>query len=148
MPSTHLALHYHMVFSTKGRQQQIKQDVENQLHPYLGGIIRDLDAIPICIGGTDDHVHVLAGLKANHRLSDFMRDLKSGSSEWMHKEQGNKLFGWQEGYGAFTVSTSNLDRVREYISNQRVHHGRRSFQDEYIKLLRLNGVEFDERHLW
>ena len=147
MPSTHLSLHYHIVFSTKGRSRTIAEPWREELHAYIGGIIRDMGAVARSIGGTGDHVHVLAGLKATLTLADAVRQMKRGSSAWIH-QHGVRQFAWQEGYGAFTVSPSQLNKVQHYITNQIAHHRKRTFEEEYLDLLRLSGVEFDEKHLW
>ena len=148
MPSTHLSLHFHVVFSTKDRQPAIGAEWRPRLHAYLGGTIRALDAIPEEIGGVADHVHLLLGLKATHSLSAVMRDVKRQSSLWVHEAIGQPSFGWQEGYGAFTVSPGHRDPVRHYIQNQVEHHRTRTFQEEYCEFLRKAGVEYDERFLW
>lgn len=148
MPSTHLSLHYHVVFSTKKRAPLISASWRENLHAYLGGVIRNLDGIPEAIGGVADHVHLLVGLKATASLSDTVRDIKANSSRWVHDETGDRGFSWQEGYGAFTVSASQLDAVRSYIANQEEHHRKRTFQEEYVELLKRSGVEYDERYLW
>ena len=100
------------------------------------------------IGGTEDHVHLLVGLKSSHRVDYFLRDLKADSSEWVHQEIGRKVFAWQKGYGAFSVGPSNLDGVKRYILNQEEHHRRITFQEEYVELLKASGIEYDERYLW
>jgi REP element-mobilizing transposase RayT len=148
MPSTHLSLHYHLVFSTKERIPSIIDDVRTRVHAYLGGIIRGLDGVPLEVGGTADHVHLLIGLKATHCLADVLRDLKGDSSKWIHSELRLPHFAWQEGYGAFTVSRSHLDSVREYVRGQEEHHRRHSFQDEYRAFLEKHEIEFDARYLW
>ncbi len=148
MPSTHLSLHYHIVFSTKNRAPVIAESVRERLHAYLGGIVRNLNAVPEAIGGTADHVHLLLGMRATTPLADLVRDLKAVSSRWVHEEMRVLEFAWQEGYGAFTVSPSQRDAVREYIIRQEEHHRRRSFQKEYVELLKRSGVAFDEQYLW
>lgn len=148
MPSTHLSLHYHLIFSTKDRVAHLHKDWRGRLHAYMGGILNDLDAIPECIGGVDDHVHLLAGLRATHRLSDVLRELKSASSKWIHEEINNRLFSWQDGYGAFTVSASRIEEVKNYIARQEEHHRKRTFQKEYLEFLKQSGIEYDERYLW
>jgi REP element-mobilizing transposase RayT len=145
MPSTHLSLHYHLVFSTKERRTFIAPEWRERLHAYMGGILRAMDATPEAIGGVADHVHLLAGLKATHCLADVMRDLKRGSSEWVHDTIGEAGFAWQEGYGAFTVSANVRDGVRLYIARQEEHHRTLSFREEYLDFLHRGGVEFDER---
>ena len=147
MSSTHLSLHYHLVFGTKERAQLIAPVWQERLHAYLGGVLGAMDAVPCIIGGVADHVHLLVGLRATHRLSDVMRELKSVSSTWIHEEIGQPGFAWQEGYGAFTVSASRLETVRNYIKNQKEHHRTRTFREEYETMLRNSGVVFDARYL-
>ena len=148
MPSTHLSLHYHIVFSTKDRAPIISAAWRERLHAYIGGVVRNLEGVPEAIGGVADHVHLLLGLRATARLADVMRDLKAVSSRWVHDEIGERAFLWQEGYGAFTVSASQREAVREYIARQEEHHRKRTFQEEYRELLQRSGVEYDERYLW
>jgi REP element-mobilizing transposase RayT len=148
MPQTHLSLHYHLVFHTKGNKPIIETEWRERLHAFLGGCIKTAGGIPIAVGGTDDHAHLFLGLRATHRLADVVKDVKVASSKWVHTEIGDPRFGWQNGYGAFTVSTSLLERVRKYVLNQEEHHRKRSTRDEYVKLLELAGVEYDERFLW
>jgi len=148
MPSTHLSLHFHIVYSTKDRHPFITDAWRERLHEYLGGLIRAADAIPAAIGGTADHVHVLAGLRATHSLAVFVQDLKQTSSRWVHESVGVKNFAWQPGYGAFTVSTSHCSAVKSYISNQIEHHRTKTFQEEYVLFLQKQHVSFDEKYLW
>ena len=110
--------------------------------------MKTLGGIPIAIGGTADHVHLLMGLLSTHRLADIVKDIKVASSKWVHVELGHKLFGWQNGYGAFTVGTLQLERVRHYVLNQEEHHRKKTAKEEYIELLCLAGIEYDEKYLW
>ena len=148
MPSTHVSLHYHLIFSTKDRRSFISPGIRPRLHAYLGGIVRTLAGTALEIGGPDDHVHLLVGLKATHVLADVMRVLKAESSKWVHGELGLSTFARQEGYGAFTASRSDVSTVRGYVQEQEEHHRTRSFQDEYRQLLLKHEIEFDERYLW
>ena len=148
MPSTHLSLHYHVVFSTKNRVSNIADSWRDRLHAYLGGVVRNVHGVPEAIGGIADHVHLLIGLRATACLADVVRDIKGVSSRWVHEEIGDRAFAWQEGYGAFTVSVSQRDVVRAYIARQEEHHRKRTFQEEYVELLKRSGVEYDERYLW
>ena len=148
MSSTHLSLHYHVVFSTKDRVPLIADAWRGRLHAYLGGVARNVGGIPEAIGGGADHVHLLLGLRASSGLADVVRDLKAVSSRWVHEEIGERAFAWQEGYGAFTVSASQCEPVCAYIAGQEEHHRRRTFQEEYVELLKRSGVEYDERYLW
>jgi putative transposase len=147
MPSTHLSLHYHVIFATKERRATIAPPWRDRLHAFIGGVLREMGAIPQSIGGVADHVHMLIGLKATHSLSDVMRDLKRASSKWVHEAIGDSAFAWQEGYGAFTVSSSMREDVRRYIERQEEHHRTRTFREEYVDFLRKSGVEFNEAYL-
>ena len=148
MPSTHLSLHYHLVFSTKDRIGMIAPAWRDRLHAFLGGTIRQLDGIPEAVGGVHDHVHLLVGLNAMHRLADVMREIKSVSSRWVHEEIGVKAFAWQEGYGGFTVGGPQCPAVKQYIARQEEHHRVKSYQEEYLDFLKRGGVEYDDRYLW
>ena len=147
MPSTHLSLHYHLIWGTKNRQPLIADAWRERLHAYLGGAVRTIGGIPEAVGGTDDHVHLLIGLRATHQLSDVLREIKHSSSQWAHETIKLKEFAWQEGYGAFTVSPSQIEAVKHYITLQAEHHRKRTFQEEYIEFLRQSGVAYDERFL-
>lgn len=148
MPATHLSLHFHIVFSTKDRHPFIADEWRNRLHEYLGGLVRTADGIPEAIGGPADHVHLLVGLRATHSLAPFVQDIKQTSSRWIHETIGVKNFAWQPGYGAFTVSVSNRDAVKEYIAHQVEHHRTKTFQEEYLAFLKKHDVEYDEKYLW
>jgi REP element-mobilizing transposase RayT len=145
MSSTHLSLHYHLVFGTKNHDPLITPAWRDRLHAYLRGVIRTLDSVPEAIGGVSDHVHLLIGLRATHTLADVLRETKS--SAWVHEDVGVSSFAWQEGYGAFTVSPSQIENVRAYIQEQEEDHRTRTFREEYLELLQRTGVEFDERYL-
>jgi REP element-mobilizing transposase RayT len=148
MPSTHLSLHYHIVFSTKEREPWIDPKWRGDLHAYLGGCVKTIDGIPEEIGGVEDHVHLLLGLRATHCLADVVREVKKASSRWVHEKIRRPAFAWQEGYGGFTVSRSNIAAVRKYIAEQAEHHRRHTFHDEYLGLLKKHEIEFDESFLW
>lgn len=147
MPHTYSNLIFHIVFSTKERRPLITDELRERLYEYIGGTIRGLDGTLIEIGGIADHVHILLAVKPTVRLSDFMRELKSCSSKWAN-EIARSRFEWQTGYGAFTVSMSQIEVVRKYIRNQARHHAKMSFEDEFKKLLDLSGIDFDEKYLW
>jgi putative transposase len=149
MAQSYTNLIYHIVFSTKNREPLITPETQPRLYEYIGGIIRNKGGILLEIGGISDHIHVLAKLRPDNSLSNILRDLKANSTGWMHKvfpEMND--FSWQNGYGAFTVSASQVEKVREYIANQEKHHAKISFKDEFIKLLRANDIEFDEKYLF
>ena len=150
MPQSYTNLIYHIVYSTKERQALITNDLQPRLYEYIGGMIRKRGGICLAIGGMSDHVHILAKLKPDKSVSDVLRDLKANSTGWMHDVFPEmKDFTWQRGYGAFTVSSSQVEKIREYILNQEEHHKKvGTFRDEFIKLLIANEMEFDEKYLW
>jgi putative transposase len=148
MPSTHLSLHFHLIFSTKNRERYIHDSWRERLHAFLGGTLNRINAVPEAIGGTDDHVHLLVGLRATHCLADVLQDIKSASSKWVHDENLCRDFKWQDGYGAFTVSASLRDAVLKYIGNQMEHHRKVTFKEEYLEFLEKSGVKFEEKYLW
>ncbi len=148
MPATHLSLHYHLVFSTKDRRPFIAEAWRARLHEYLGGLAKAAEGFPEAVGGTSDHVHLLAGLRATHTLASFVQDIKQASSKWIHQTIDLKEFAWQPGYGAFTVSASNRESVAKYIADQEQHHREKTFQNEYVSFLKKSDVEYDERYLW
>ena len=145
MSHTHLLCH--IVFGTKDHLPLISTEWEAELYKYLGGIIRNHKGEAIEINGMPDHAHILARLEPVEALSDLMRELKAGSSKWVRRTHEPK-FGWQRRYGAFSVSESAADDVREYIRNQKIHHQRRTFEDEYKSLLQRHNVDFDPKYLW
>ena len=148
MPSTHLSLHYHIVFSTKNREPWMTGDVIDRVHAYIGGTIKSMNGIAHAVGGVADHVHVFTGLRATHCLADVMMETKSESSKWIHRELNMPSFEWQEGYCGFTVSASHIDAVKSYVLNRAEHHRVRTFQEEYLTMLQRGMVEYDERFLW
>ena len=148
MPNTYTSLNYHIVFSTKNRELWLVPDIRERLWPYLGGIARENGLKALEIGGVADHVHLLLSIPASVALSKAVQLIKGGSSHWMKETFPNLTgFAWQDGYGAFTVSQSQLDAVREYIRNQEEHHRTKSFAEEYRAFLQRHQVEFDERFL-
>ena len=148
MPQTHLGLHYHVVFHTKGNQPSISEEWRDRLHAFIGGCVRTAGGVPVAVGGTADHEHIVMGLLATHRLADVVREVKVASSKWIHTEIGARTFAWQKGYGAFTVSPGHIEKVRAYVLNQEEHHRKRTFREEYLDMLRTAGVEYDERFMW
>jgi len=147
MPSTHLASYVHLIFSTKERRKLISSEWRPRLHAYLGGIVRGMDAVPLAVGGVDDHGHLLVSLRSKHRLDYFVRDLKADSSAFVHKEF-TRLFEWQKGYGGFSVCPKEINVVRRYIENQEAHHRSETFTSEYVRLLEENEVDYDDDYLW
>ncbi|MBK6264075.1 IS200/IS605 family transposase [Marivirga sp. S37H4] len=139
----------HLIFSTKHRQPLISDKIEHELFSYLGGICKNLECWPIKVGGYKDHVHILCMLSKKIALMKLLEEVKTHSSKWM-KTKGDeyKKFYWQDGYGAFSVNPTEIDLVIEYISNQKIHHGKRSFQDEYRAFLKKYKIEYDEHYVW
>ena len=148
MSLTHLSLHIHVIFGTKHQRPLLLPAWRSRLHAYLGGAAKILEIVPEAVGGIADHVHLLLGVRATHRLADVMRDLKRTSSAWIHETIGDQAFEWQDGYGAFTVSASLIETVKNYIGHQEEHHTKKSFQEEYLEFLKLSGAKLDERYLW
>jgi len=146
MGSTFLSLHYHIVFSTKERRPFIRADWRPRMHEYLGGTVTGLKGVAEVVGGVEDHVHLLVGLRATHCLADFMQELKKASSTWA-SENHERQFGWQDGYAAFTVSATHLAAVHKYIAGQEEHHRKLNFRDELKQLLKKNGVKYDPKFL-
>ena len=149
MSGTFTNILLHVVFSTKSRAAFIGPDIRDRLYDYLGGIVRRENGVLYAIGGMPDHVHLLVRWRADISVSDFLRDLKSYSSKWVHKEfPGLQAFGWQDGYGAFSVSRSKLAEVEDYILGQAEHHAARDFKSELLALLKAHEIEYDEAHIW
>ena len=149
MSQTLVSLVVHVVFSTKNREPFITLEIEPELFAYIGGILKNHESRLLYAGGTADHVHLLISQSKNIALSSLMKDVKKDSSLWI-KTKGTvfRNFHWQDGYGAFSVGTSQIDEVSHYLANQKQHHQKRSFQHELIQFLDDNGIEYDERYLW
>jgi REP element-mobilizing transposase RayT len=149
MADTYTALFYHFVFSTKNRMNCIVPNVEERLWAYIGGIARKHGLTALQVGGIEDHVHVLVLAAPTYAPCEIAKYLKGDSSRWLHEEFPHmRDFAWQDGYGAFTASKSNVPAVISYIQNQREHHQRKSFQREYLELLRRHSITYDEKYLW
>jgi putative transposase len=149
MANTYTSLHYHVVFSTKNRVPDIAQNIEQRVWAYIGGIARKHKMTALQVGGVEDHIHALVTAPPIYAPSQIAQFLKGESSKWIHEEfREMRGFGWQDGYGAFTVSKSNIPEVVRYIQNQREHHRKKTFQEEYRELLEKHGIEYDERYIW
>jgi len=142
-------LHVHLVFSTKHRSPWLHDGVRDSVHAYIAVLLNDIGCPTILINSVEDHVHILFELGRTTTLSAAVERLKKASSKWI-KTQGAEFsgFAWQAGYGAFSVSESNVPSVRRYIAGQREHHRSKPFQEEYRTLLARHRVVFDERYLW
>jgi len=148
MANTYSSLFYHVVFSTKHRQDFISQEIENRVWAYTGGIARKHQMTALQIGGIDNHIYALVMAKPVHSPSQIAQHLKGESSKWIHEEFPKMIwFNWQDGYGVFSVSKSKVSDVIQYIKHQRQHHETESFEEEYERLIRLHGVEYDSRFL-
>ncbi len=139
----------HIVFSTKHRESLIPDSIELELHNYLGGICNNLECQVVKVGGYKDHIHILCLLSKKITLVKLMEQLKSNSSKWI-KTKGNEYsnFYWQDGYGAFSVNPSEIEIVVNYIANQKEHHSKKTFQNEYRAFLKKYRVEYDEKYVW
>ncbi len=149
MANTYVCLNIHCVFSTKNREPVIDQQIKDRLWAFLGGIAKRNKMKAICIGGTNNHVHALLSVPATISVAKAVQLLKGGSSKWVHEEFPHQSkFSWQEGYGAFSVSVSQLNEIIAYIHNQEEHHQKRTFKEEYLAFLEKHGIECDKRYLW
>ncbi len=145
--ATYLSLHYHIVFATKNRVPSLAKEWRDRMFQYAGATIKGLGAFPQGIGGWNDHVHMLFGMRADKPLADVVREIKKASSVWVREEIGLKGFSWQEGYGGFTVGHRERQWVQDYIKNQEEHHQRKTYIEEVKAFYEEAGVEFDERYL-
>jgi putative transposase len=150
VPQSLAQIYLHIVFSTKHREPLLlDRALREETHNYLGGTCRNLDSLPIIVGGVADHVHILCHLGKTWAVSDLVRELKRESSKWL-KERSPDLstFYWQSGYGAFSVSPRELATVTAYIANQEEHHKHETFQDEFRAILAEYQVDYDEQYVW
>ena len=149
MGHTYTSLLYHVVFSTQQRRPLIEPAYVDRLAKFVGGVIRQRKGKLLKMNGPQDHLHLVAMFSPAVAVSDEVRDIKSLSSGWIHDTfSGAQTFAWQEGYSAFSVGKSNLDRVLRYVQNQQKHHRRLSFEEELVGMLDRAGIEYDPRYLW
>ena len=149
MAGTFTFLGIHFVFSTKNRMSIIDNTMKERLYSYIGGIIRELDGKLIEINAMPEHIHFYTYMPKTVSVSKFIEIVKANSSKWVHATFPEKdNFGWQDGYGAFSVSKSAEDTVIQYIRNQHEHHRKKSFQEEFIDFLKKYGIEYDENYIW
>jgi putative transposase len=150
MPQSFADVLIHIVFSTKNRVPFLKSpDVREHLNAYMVGALENVGCPSLITRSVEDHIHILCQLSRTMSIAQLVKEIKATSSAWV-KDQSPGLhdFYWQAGYGAFSVSHSNIEQVKEYIANQEEHHRTRSFQEEYRLLLQRHGIEFDERYVW
>lgn len=136
----------HIVFQTKNQEALILPEFENELYDYLGGICNNLNCPSLIVGGHLNHIHVLCRLSQNIALSQFVQKIKSSSSKWVKPK--SQSFYWQEGYGAFSVSQSQVETLINYIKNQHIHHQQKTFEEEYLDLLKKYNVDYKSEYLW
>ena len=149
MPHSYVINLMHCVFSTKERYPFVNAGLEQRLWPYIGGIARENKMKALAIGRTNDHIHAVLSLPAAMSFAKAVQLIKGGSSKWIHDTFAKyKKFEWQEGYGAFSVSASQVSRTIAYINNQKEHHRKRAFEEEFIELLDRHGVEYDRRYVF
>ena len=149
MGQSFASLHYHLVFSTKHREPLIDDVLQPRLYEYMGGILRNHNGVLLAAGGIADHVHLLVGLHREMAVAEAVKLVKALSSKWIHETfPDRQTFAWQTGYGAFTVSYSNMDQVKRYIANQKQHHRQRTFQEEFLAFLERHQIPYDKRYVW
>ena len=148
MGNSFISCNVHYVFSTKNHHRWLTPDIRNRLLPYFGGICKEHGCKLIKGGGIEDHIHLLVSLSPTITISKAIQYLKGGSSRWIHETfKEMKDFAWQEGYGAFTISRSQLDQTIQYISNQEEHHKIKSFKGEFVDFLKFHDIEYEEKYL-
>jgi putative transposase len=150
MPQSLARIVVHVVFSTKHRVPFLKSpELRARLHAYMAGVLQSIGCEPILLNGVEDHVHILCNLSRTITIAGLVEEVKKGSSKWMKEQVAScSDFYWQGGYGAFSVSQSNVDQVQDYVAAQEEHHRKATFQDEFRALCRKHGVELDERYVW
>ena len=149
MANTYSQISIHAVFAVKGRQNLITNDWRDMLHGYIAGIINNLDAKSLAVGGWKDHVHIFFGMPVTICVADLIRIVKSNSSKWINEQRFVKgKFQWQSSYGAFSYSRSQRDKVINYIMTQEKHHRKVSFKEEYLKMLSDFKLDYDEKYLF
>ena len=149
MPQSLSSVLIHLIFSTKNRQPLITESIETELYKYLGGIFRNFQCPSLLVGGDKDHIHALFVLSRTCSLAELVKEVKSSSSQWI-KGKGDEFqhFQWQAGYGAFSIGQSSVEDLKHYIANQKEHHRRASFENEFRALCRKYNIEIDERYVW
>lgn len=146
---TYSQIYIQIVFAVKGRDCLIVREREVRLYKYITGIVREKDQKMLAINGMPDHIHFLIGMKPSCCLSDLVREVKKASNDFINENKLSKFkFNWQEGYGAFSYSHSHLDNVIAYIMNQKEHHKKKTFKEEYISFLKKFNVEYNEKYLF
>ncbi|WP_395074966.1 IS200/IS605 family transposase [Flavobacterium sp.] len=149
MANTYSQIYIQIIFAVKGRKNLIYNENREELHKFITGIVKNRDQKLLAIFAMPDHVHLLIGLKPNMSISDLVRDIKSGSSKFINDSKWiNEKFNWQEGFGAFSYSKSQISNVITYIANQEEHHKKKTFKEEYFEFLIKFEVEYDVKYLF
>jgi REP element-mobilizing transposase RayT len=142
-------LYVHTIFHVKNERIFIRQTDEEELYAYMGGMIKQTSSEPIMIGGTENHVHILANMSKNISLANFLEEIKKNSSRWIKtKDAHYKNFAWQGGYSGYSVSQSKVESVKKYIECQKEHHKKITFKEEYLRFLKEYGIDYNENYLW
>lgn len=149
MPNTYTQIHIHFVFAVKYRDGVIQSSWKDELYKYITGIVQNNKHKLLCINGMPDHVHILIGIRPSQSISDLLQDIKGSSSKWINEKRFIKTrFEWQEGYGAFSYSKSQIKTVIEYIENQELHHQKKTFREEYLDMLQKFEIDYDEKYIF
>ena len=149
MASSLVKIDIHLVFHVKSTGIPMRKEDLPRIFQYIGDVIKGMDSIPIVVGGIEDHIHILASLPKTMALTDFVRNIKANSSKWIKTlDCYYAPFCWQDGYGAFSVSPSLLDKTINYIRKQEEHHRKRSFHDEYKSFLKRYNISYDEKYVF
>jgi len=149
MANTYTQIHIHAVFAVRNRLSLINESWEEELYKYITGIIQNQGHKLLAINGMPDHLHILFGMRPVQSLSELMQDIKGDSSKWINNKRLVKgRFSWQAGYGAFSYAKSQLPNVIRYIENQKKHHNKKTFQEEYLETLNKFGVDYDEKYIF
>jgi putative transposase len=139
----------HFIFSTKGRQKIITSELQERLWPYIGGIAKARKMKALAVGGTQDHVHILLSMPSTISVSKAIQEIKAVSSKWIHENfPHHENFAWQQGYSAFSVSISHVNKTISYINSQNEHHRRKTFKEELVSFLKAHGIEYDQKYIW
>jgi REP element-mobilizing transposase RayT len=149
MGDTYLQMHVHLVFATKHREASIKKEWRDDLEKYITGIVQNHKHKMLAIKSVSDHIHIFIGYNVNYLIPKLVEEIKTSSNKWIKENNLSKFkFDWQQGYGGFSHSHSQVETVANYIMNQETHHKKRSFKEEYLKMLKDNGIDYKEEYLF
>lgn len=149
MANTYTQMYVHIVFSPKNKQALIGKSWKNELEKYITGIVQNQKHKLLAIGSMPDHIHIFIGYNVNYLIPDLVEEIKTSSNSWVKQNKLTQFqFAWQKGYGAFSHSRSQLDIVINYILNQKKHHKKKSFRDEYLEILRKNDIQFSDEYVF